>query len=111
MQHQWQWVRETETDNVFQCGKCLEEIGFNKPGIGEPSATTKVPDFIDQYASSPECPGAASESDHLAALAKLTLSLKSPTLAVADGTLTQQEADMLVGLTASAAVASATVKK
>lgn len=37
-EHVFTFVEETEADHVFQCTRCLQLIGFNKPGIGTPNA-------------------------------------------------------------------------
>lgn len=39
MAHTLIYDSETTTDIVFKCSVCGRIIGFNKPGIGEPSAT------------------------------------------------------------------------
>lgn len=36
MAHDLQFLSETDTDVLFACSVCGAEIGFNKPGIGEP---------------------------------------------------------------------------
>ena len=36
--HKLLFIHETENDAVFQCTICGQKIGFNKPGIGEPTA-------------------------------------------------------------------------
>ena len=111
MQHQWQWVRETDTDNVFQCQKCLLELGFNKPGIGEPSATDKVPSFIDDYAIPSECTGAMDAENTDAALIKAVFNLKPASQFVAEGVLTQSEADGLSAKVAPVVSAQGDAKK
>ena len=42
MAHTLVYDSETTTDIVFKCTKCSKVIGFNKPGIGEPSAFQDV---------------------------------------------------------------------
>lgn len=47
---------QTATDVLWRCNVCRREIGFNKPGVGEPSATyTAYPANIDDYLD--VCPG------------------------------------------------------
>ena len=36
--HTFAFKEETATDHVFECSKCGELCGFNKPGIGTPNA-------------------------------------------------------------------------
>ena len=38
MAHNLEFFEETAADAVFKCRDCGAIIGFNKPGIGEPSA-------------------------------------------------------------------------
>lgn len=39
--HEVIFLEETDTDVVFKCVRCEKLIGFNKPGVGEPSPTLK----------------------------------------------------------------------
>lgn len=43
MKHQWVVRRETDTDVEFECSNCGTLNGFNKPGIGSPSAIPVPP--------------------------------------------------------------------
>jgi hypothetical protein len=36
--HNFVFSYETPSDHVFKCTKCDLELGFNKPGVGEPNA-------------------------------------------------------------------------
>ena len=48
----------TETNVFWRCSTCHASSGFNRPGIGTPSATeTEFPEDIDNYLGG-ECPGA-----------------------------------------------------
>lgn len=52
--HTWAFSHETATDHVFACSICGTVIGFNKPGIGEPTAdltgeTPAPPPEADDY--------------------------------------------------------------
>jgi hypothetical protein len=57
-------VVETDTDVVFTCSTCGLAIGFNKPGIGEPSVVPVVGHPDDDWhppesflTRTHECPG------------------------------------------------------
>jgi hypothetical protein len=64
MKHTLVFDREEAADIVFKCTRCLKEIGFNRPGFGEPSPvlrgqTWQMPDDPDQWMDpciSPEQP-------------------------------------------------------
>lgn len=36
--HSFVFSHESDTDHVFVCSKCGMELGFNKPGVGLPTA-------------------------------------------------------------------------
>jgi hypothetical protein len=41
--HDFVFSYETASDHVFTCSKCGVEIGFNKPGVGSPTADLSGP--------------------------------------------------------------------
>lgn len=43
MAHEFVFDTETDQDHVFVCTKCGAAIGFNKPGIGVPTADVSGP--------------------------------------------------------------------
>lgn len=54
MAHAFVFSHETEADHVFVCSVCGTVIGFNKPGIGTPTAdlsgeTPAAPAIADEY--------------------------------------------------------------
>lgn len=54
MKHDLVHVGENETDILFACNTCGKPIGFNRPGIGEPSPVQEngewhAPDDADKY--------------------------------------------------------------
>ena len=54
MTHQWENdpTGSTPTDVLFRCQQpgCGAIVGFNRPGVGEPSATeAAVPESINEY--------------------------------------------------------------
>lgn len=36
MKHKMVVKEETDTDVLFECENCKTQLGFNKPGVGEP---------------------------------------------------------------------------
>jgi len=60
MAHNFVYVSETDTDVLFQCSVCSEQLGFNKAGIGDPCTTFingvwTLPPDCDKYASLTSC--------------------------------------------------------
>jgi hypothetical protein len=57
--HTYQQTGETATDAVFTCVTCGNVLGFNKPGIGFPTAvpngdgTYSTPENPDQWSNAP----------------------------------------------------------
>lgn len=49
MEHTFVFLEETEQDHVFECSKCGTKIGFNKPGIGWPTADLSGPTPVPPY--------------------------------------------------------------
>jgi hypothetical protein len=52
--HNFEYSHETDTDHVFVCSKCGMELGFNKPGVGQPNADLSgdvpaIPEDSDIY--------------------------------------------------------------
>ena len=47
----WTYQRADDVNHYWKCDACGVEVGFNKPGVGEPSATdTTLPDDAGIYA-------------------------------------------------------------
>lgn len=61
----------TETNVFWRCSTCHASSGFNRPGIGTPSATeTEFPEDIDNYLGG-ECPGAPPVPETITLISKL----------------------------------------
>lgn len=105
--HQWVFDSETETDNVWRCTECGTPCGFNKPGVGEPSATsTEFPEDIDKYVG--VCPKLAEPKTEVQDLRETVRALSAAVLGgvdtaqlVTDGKLTAEQRKKLVDVDAA----------
>lgn len=64
--HSFVVIGQTDTNVDFQCSNCMEIIGFNKPGVGEPSAVDNngvwiPPEDVAKYVG-PSCAAVIPES-------------------------------------------------
>ncbi len=109
MQHVWAYDHDTQTDCVFKCQNqgCGLEVGFNHPGVGEPSATSdKVPDDIDSHVG--PCAGIETPTPtqlevlqaQVAALTAVVLGTADVDALVAAGKVTADQSSIVKGVAA-----------